>query len=263
LTPSQYRALLVDIDGVLVVSWNALTGATRALLDLRDHGMGVRFLTNTTSRTRHGITSGLRDAGFDVEPDEVITAVGATADYLARHHPNARCYLLNSGDIAADLPDVDLVEERTEAEDVDVVVIGGAGVEFSYAALNHAVGCVLGGAALLAMHRNVVWRTASGLQLDTGAYVIGLERATGVEAVVMGKPAPAMFDAALASLGVAARDAAMVGDDIDSDVRGAQALGITGVQVRTGKFRNAQLDKGVPPDVVLDAFADVPSWLSS
>lgn len=55
----------------------------------------------------------------------------------------------------------------------------------------------------------------------------------------------------------------MVGDDLDSDVRAAQRLGLTGVQVRTGKFRPAQLEEGEPPDVVLDSFADVPAWWAS
>jgi HAD superfamily hydrolase (TIGR01458 family) len=259
----MHDALLVDIDGVLVVSWKALPGAIDALTAVRDLGVDVRFLTNTTSRTSRGITSGLREAGFDVEPHEIVTAAGATTDHLARHHPNARCYLLNSGDIREDLPDVDIVDERTRPDEVEVVVIGGAGDEFSYDALNHALNCVLAGAALLAMHRNVVWKTSSGLQLDAGAYIIGLERASAVDAVVMGKPARAMFDAALSSLGADATSTAMVGDDIDSDVRGAQALGVTGVLVRTGKFREAQLAEGLPPDVVLDAFADVPSWLAS
>jgi ribonucleotide monophosphatase NagD (HAD superfamily) len=106
-----------------------------------------------------------------------------------------------------------------------------------------------------------MWRTDTGMQLDTGAFVVGLERAAAVEATVIGKPAPAMFDAALESLGVDRASAAMVGDDLDTDVRAAQALGITGVQVRTGKFRASQLDDGDPPDVLLDSFTDVPRWM--
>lgn len=254
-------ALLVDIDGVLVVSWKALPGAVDALRRIRAAGVPVRFLTNTTSRTRLEITQLLRDAGFEIAEEEVLTVMAAAADYLVREHPGARCLLLNSGDTGSELSGVTLVGDGAAPGEVDVVVLGGAGPEFTYEALNRALACLLDGAALVALHRNLLWRTSAGLQLDTGAYVVGLERAAGVAATVVGKPAPAMFHAALATLGADARSAAMVGDDLDSDVRAAQQLGITGIQVRTGKFRPGQLESGEPPDVVLDSFADVPAWL--
>ena len=254
------RGLLLDIDGVLVVSWQPLPGAVSAFERLRLAGVRMRLLTNTTSRPRSEIARSLREAGFDVVDDEIITATSATAQYLARHHPGARCLLLNSGGVGTDLDGVEVVRPDTPASDVDVVILGGAGPEFTYPALNHALDCLLAGAALVAMHRNLVWRTREGMQLDTGAYMIGLERAARVEAAIMGKPAPAMFEAALTELGLDAGDATMVGDDIDTDVRAAQALGLTGVLVRTGKFRATQLDEGTRPDTVIDSFADLPDW---
>lgn len=255
------RALLVDIDGVLVVSWEPLPGAVSALNSIRRAGVPVRFLTNTTSRTRAQITGLLRGAGFEVGDDEVVTVMSAAVEFLRREHPGSRCLLLNSGDTGSELTGITLVEPDVAPEEVDVVLLGGAGPEFTYEALNRALACLLEGAALVALHRNVLWRTSAGLQLDTGAYVVGLERAAGVEANVVGKPAPAMFRAALESIGVEAREAAMIGDDLDSDVRAAQHLDITGVQLRTGKFRPAQLEQGETPDVVLDSFADIPAWL--
>lgn len=255
------QALLVDIDGVLVVSWEPLPGVAEALAAVRAGGVPVRFLTNTTSRTRAQITASLRDAGLDVEPAEILTVSAATSAALAITHAGARCLYLNSGAGAEDLEGVHLVGDDAGPGEVDVVILGGAGPEFTYEALNRALACLLEGAALVVMHRNVTWRTSAGLQLDTGAYLPGLEQAAGVRGTVIGKPAPAMFVAGLAALGVAPGEAAMIGDDVDTDVRAAQDLGITGVQVRTGKFRPAQLAGGPAPDVVLDSFADVPGWL--
>lgn len=260
---ADQRSLLVDIDGVLVVSWEALPGAVEALRTLRSAHVPVRFLTNTTSRTRAQITQALGRAGFEVAADEVLTVTTSAAEHLTRHHPGARCLFLNSGDGGTDLAalaDVVLVDLRTPPGEVDVVLLGGAGPELTYDALNHALACVLEGAALLAMHRNLLWRTSAGLQLDTGAFLAGLEAAAGVTATIIGKPAPAMFEGAMRSLGSRPQDTVMVGDDLDSDVRAAQRLGVTGVQVRTGKFRPAQLEDGEPPDVLLDSFADVPEW---
>jgi HAD superfamily hydrolase (TIGR01458 family) len=143
-----------------------------------------------------------------------------------------------------------------------VVVVGGAGDDFTYEHLNHAFRLLMEGASLVAMHRNLYWRTADGLELDAGAYVAGLEAAANVVATICGKPAPSFFDSALRLLGLPADRVAMVGDDIVNDVLGAQASGLTGVLVRTGKFMESDLSKG-RPDHVLGSFAELPSILET
>jgi HAD superfamily hydrolase (TIGR01458 family) len=254
------RAVLLDIDGVLTVSWRPLPGAVEAVTRLRDAGFAVALVTNTTSRTRAWMASTLSAAGLPVGIDDIFTAPAITAAYLARHHPGARCLLLNSGDIAEDLAGVTILADD-EAQ-ADVVILGGAGPEFSYAALNRVFGCLLDGARLVAMSRNLYWRTDSGLQLDTGAFLPGLERASGVEAVVTGKPAAAFFATALESLGADASATVMIGDDIEADVLAAQDYGITGVLVRTGKYR-PETHHSAPgvPDQVIDSVADLPGLL--
>lgn len=256
------RAVLLDIDGVLIVSWEALPGAVGALAAIKEAGLAVRLLTNTTSRTRARITAGLRGLGFDVTEEEVLTVAQVARQRLLEEHPGARCLLLNTGDLAEDLPGVTLVGPDAPPEEVDVVLLGGAGEQFTHAALTHVHRCVRAGATLMALHRNLAWQTADGLTLDTGYYLLGLERVCRKRAHIIGKPERAMFEAAVGSLGVTAGEALMVGDDLDSDVRGAQRAGMAAVQVRTGKFRDEQLDiGGRMPDAVIDSVADLPRWL--
>ncbi|HEY1321163.1 MAG TPA: HAD-IIA family hydrolase [Streptosporangiaceae bacterium] len=256
----QIGAVLIDIDGVLTVSWQPLDGAVAALRRLRAARLPLALVTNTTSRTRASIAAVLAEAGFDVTPGDILTAPVITATYLARRHPGARCLLLNSGDIGEDLAGVTLCSEDDPA--VDVVVVGGAGEAFSYAALNRVFGHLQRGAKLVVMHRGLYWRTAEGLQLDTGAFVAGLEQAAGVAAEMVGKPAAAFFAAALAQLGVSAAGTVMVGDDIENDVLAAQRQGLTGVLVKTGKYlpRTHQEASGTP-DHVIGSFAGLPALL--
>ncbi|MFF0221200.1 HAD-IIA family hydrolase [Streptomyces sp. NPDC004629] len=271
---TSVRAVLIDIDGVLTVSWRALPGAVAALREIRAAGLGVALVTNTTSRTRASIATALGEASFAAGAEDVLTAPAVTAKHLAEHFPGARCALLNSGDVREDLEGVRLVDENDENDEndandendentsPDVVVVGGAGPEFGYAALNRVFGHLQRGARLVAMHRNLFWRTDRGLQLDTGAFLLGLERAARTEAVVTGKPSPAFFAAALARLGVGADRTLMVGDDIESDVLAAQRAGISGVLVRTGKYLPESLAAASgTPDHVLDSFADLPALL--
>jgi HAD-superfamily subfamily IIA hydrolase, TIGR01458 len=251
--------LLLDIDGVLAVSWEPIDGAIETLGWLREQGMPFRLITNTTTHSREALAGTLRDAGFAVDPTDVVTAVAATAEYLRTHHADARVFLLSDGDARADLEGVMLVSADEHA---DVVVIGGACDDFTYAALNHVFGLLNDGATLIGMHRNMYWRTAEGLQLDGGAYVAALEEATGTKATICGKPAPAYFEAALEMLDVPVARAAMVGDDVVNDVLGAQAIGMIGVLVRTGKFKPADLERDDgAPDHVIGSFADLPTLL--
>ena len=250
--------LLIDIDGVLTVSWEPIAGAVEAFDELRRRGIPFRLATNTTTRTRREIAETLTAAGFAVEESQVLTAPAATATHLRTHHPGERCFLLSSGDVTADLEGVELVDDG----DADVVVIGGAGLVFTHDQLNRAFGLLLDGASFVAMHRNLYWRTARGMELDTGAYANALEAASGVTPVVIGKPAPSFFEAACSELGLAADRVAMIGDDVENDVIGAQRAGLHGVLVRTGKFRPEALAAASgEPDVVIDRFADVPALL--
>ena len=229
------RAVLIDIDGVLTVSWRPLPGAVAALHRLRAAGFPLALVTNTTSRTRASIASTLAGAGFPVTDGDILTAPVIAAAYLHDRYPGARCLLLNSGDITEDLAGLTLAQESDPAP-ADVVLVGEAGPEFSYQALNQAFGHLQRGARLVAMHRGLYWRTSEGLQLDAGAFLAGLEQAAGTEAEVVGKPAPAFFATALARLGADAAGTVMVGDDIETDVLAAQRQGLTGVLVKTGKY---------------------------
>ena len=253
-------AVLIDIDGVLTVSWEPISGAVATVEHLRAAGIPLALVTNTTSRSRASIAAALGSAGFPVAASDVLTAPAVAAAYLREHYPGARCLLLNSGDIGADLVGVTLAGDDDPA--VDVVLIGGAGPEFSYQALNRAFGCIQAGARLVAMSRGMYWRTSDGLQLDSGAFIAGLEQAAGTPAEVVGKPAEGFFTAGLAHLGVTARDALMIGDDIDNDVLAAQRCGLTGVLVKTGKYQ-ARTHAGAAsaPDHVLDSIADLPRLL--
>jgi ribonucleotide monophosphatase NagD (HAD superfamily) len=96
------------------------------------------------------------------------------------------------------------------------------------------------------------------LRLDIGPFVAGLEYATGKTADVAGKPSPAFFRSALEAAGVSADEAVMVGDDIRGDIGGAQQLGIGGVLVRTGKYREDDVAaSGVTSDRVIYSVADL------
>ena len=264
--------VLFDIDGVLVTSWQPIPGAAEALQVLADNQIAAAYLTNTTTRTRGQIAAALTTAGMTVRPDEVITAAALTADYVRTTYPDARCFLVNNGDITDDMPGIDIVDslaftDGRVPETPDVVLLGGAGPEYSHLTLSRVYEWMAQGVPVVAMHRSTAWTTTEGLRIDTGMYLIGMEQTSGRKATAVGKPAPAGFLTAATRLGVDPEEMYMVGDDLNNDVLAAQVVGMTGVLVRTGKFRQDTLDRwaadefAMQPNHVLDSVVDLPGLL--
>jgi len=227
LVTSKVRGVLIDLAGVLHVDDQAIPGAVEALRSLRGSGLPLRFLTNTTRSPRSRIVSSLRHMGFAVEPDEIQTAVLATRHVVEQRKLRPH-YLVHP----------DIIDELGGSHaDPNVVVLGDAGPHFTFAALNEAFRLLMRGYPLIAMARNRYFREIDGLTLDMGAFVSALEFSGGVTAEVVGKPAVAFFHSALDQLGIAPEQAVLIGDDLADDIGGAQAVGIPGILVRTGKFR--------------------------
>jgi HAD superfamily hydrolase (TIGR01458 family) len=255
-------AILLDIDGVLHVSGEAIPGAAEAVRALRAEDHRLRFVTNNTTRARAQLADELRAIGVELEEDELATTPLAAGKLLE----GLRVLPLTMAAIREDLAEhVTLVDDGAE-----VVLVGGADETaetrevFAYENLNRAFAELREGARLVCLHKNRWWQTSKGPLLDAGAFVAGLEYAAGVRADVVGKPTAAYFESALDELEAAPGDAVMVGDDVEADIGGAKRLGMRGVLVRTGKFRPATLREADPqPDAVLDSIADLPGYLAA
>src|SRR5262245_32036550 len=259
-SPSM-AAILLDVDGVFHISGRPIDGAGDAIRRLRDDGHRLRFVTNSTTRSRADLAEDLRAFGVELEDEEVETTPRAAARTLG----GKRVLALTLAAIRTELEGVDLV-----GEEADAVLLGGADETeetnrvFSYMNLARAFAELEAGAELYCLHKNPWWQTSRGPLLDSGAFVAGLEYASGVEATVLGKPSPAFFGAALDALDADPELAWMVGDDLDADIAGAKSCGLSTILVRTGKFRDESLDTAlVKPDAIVDSIGDVPDYLAS
>jgi len=245
LLPSAPQAILIDLAGVLHIDDEPIAGAADALADLRASGLPIRFLTNTTRSPRSRIVAKLRQMGFEVEADEILTAVLATRNLVRQRklHPH---YLVH--------PDIAEEIGCSHAEP-DAVVLGDAGHHFNFESLNRVFRLLMQGLPFIAMARNRYFMEIDGLTLDMGTFVSGLEYSSGRTAEVVGKPAIPFFHAALDELGIAPEQAVLIGDDLADDIGGAQATGIPGILVRTGKFRKTDEDHPlIRPALILDDF---------
>ncbi len=249
------KGLLIDINGVLYVANKPLAGANQAINALRRSGLPYRFATNNTTESVKTLSQDLESMGLLVEPQEIMSAPYAAVLYL-RQLGQPKIYPLLSADAQQDFAEFTFSDTAA-----DVVILGDMGDEWDYRVLNRAFRLVMQGAELLALHKGKFWQWEAGLQLDIGAFVTGLEYATDCTATVVGKPSPFFFERALAELGLPPEQVAMIGDDIEADVGGAQTSGMKGVLVKTGKYRPALAEAtGITPDLILEDVSVIAQW---
>ncbi len=251
-------ALLIDLDGVIYEGDELVPGAADTMAWVREHDVPFLFLTNTTSRPRSALVEKLASMNIPVTEDRILTPPVAAARWIATHAPGPAALFVAPPTLA----EFDDLEIATPDEDgVASVVIGDYGDLWNFAELNRAFRLLMRQPppVLIALGMTRYWRAEDGLRLDTAPFVMALSYATGIEPVVLGKPAPAFFETALELLEAEAGNALMIGDDIRGDVDGAQRVGIRAALVKTGKFRPEDLEGEVKPELVMASFADLPS----
>lgn len=256
-TLSSTKGILFDLDGVLYVSSSAIDGAIEAIKKIRTSGMPCRFVTNTSTLSLASLHKKIQQLGFSIPENEIISAPQAALLYL-RQLQDPVCRFLLADDVKKDF--AEFRQSNTEAE---YIAIGDIGNAWSYDLLNEVFTCLMHGAKLIAIHKNRFWQTEHGLQMDIGGFVDGLEYASGTKAMIIGKPSKDFFQIALDHMGLQANQAAMIGDDIDADIGGAQQAGLQGILVKTGKYRKSYADlSAITPDLIIDSVAELPKVLN-
>ncbi len=243
---------LIDLDGTLYVGDELIPGAAEFVHSLRERAVPHAFVTNITSRPRSEVLKRLQVKGLDISPESVLTAPIATRRYLDRQSVGP-CFFLTRPALIEDF------EGHPQSEDAaEAVVVGDMGDLVTFRHLNTAFRLILGGAQFVTMSRSRYFREADGMSLDAGSFVAMLEHATGRQAVVTGKPSAQFFRSAVEQLGLPAEQIAMIGDDLESDVGGAQAAGLKGILVLSGKTSHApDSQNAIQPDSVLPSVAEL------
>ena len=253
----QAMAILFDLDGVFYRGDEVIPGAATVAEWARDSAVPHLFVTNTTSRPRNSLVDKLAGFGIATDTDHILTPPVAAVQWC-RRHLGARAAVV----YVAETTRAEFAALRLADDDVGAVIVGDLGREWTFDRLNDAFRHLMHSPppALIALGMTRYWQTAHGMQLDVGPFVAALAYASGVEPVVLGKPAPAFFQAALDLLGSSAQETLMVGDDIRGDVEGALKVGMRALLVRTGKFRDTDLQLGIEPTGVIDSVRDLPDW---
>lgn len=255
-TLSSIKGILFDLDGVLYIGSHAIAGAINAVEKIQNSGLVCRFVTNTSTLSLASLQKKINALGFSIPANQIISAPQATLLYLKNQHEPV-CRLLLADDVKQDFKT--LSQSDTAA---NYIVIGDIGDAWCYPLLNEVFNCLANGAKLIAIHKNRFWQTEHGLQMDIGGFIDALEYASGVKAMIIGKPSADFFQIALGDMKLKPNEVAIIGDDIDADIGGGQQVGLTGILVKTGKYRQSYtVASMVKPDLIIESIKDLPDML--
>ncbi|MEO5885450.1 MAG: HAD-IIA family hydrolase [Candidatus Limnocylindrales bacterium] len=272
------RALLLDLDGVIVVTGAAVPGSADAIAELEDRQFPYRIVTNTSAVSRDTLSRWSAKLGAAIPTARFQSALSVSAAWSRRAFPDGPLYVLASEDARQEFAGQWLLsheEAGRRGARAAAVIVGDSPEEATFDNLNRAFRLIRGGALLVGMHRNPWWLTADGPTLDSGAYVAGLEFAAETRARVVGKPAATFFSAAVVDLrrqvgrDLGRADIAMIGDDVRTDIRAAQRVGLRGIFVLSGKHGPADVAAaakergGRRPDATALSLAHVVSALTA
>ena len=251
----ETRAILLDLDGVLYTGDQIIAGAGLAVQKLRDAGLLIAGVTNTTTQPKLAIAKKLKDFGVPIHETEIYTPAALAVQQIGLS--SARLYIRDS--LQQDFHGIHSTDHKP-----DFIVMGDLGGEgYSPEILREIFMQVMDGSQLLALHKNRFWQKPDGLHLDLGPFVAAIEYATGKQATILGKPSKNFFHGVCSSMGVLPEQTLMIGDDIESDIGGAQQAGLKTALVQTGKYRAEFVAQtGIKADLALPSIADLPNALS-
>lgn len=250
------KGVLFDLDGVFYVEQQLIAGGIDCLRWLNERQIPYRFVTNNTTMCRKDLTAKLRRLGLEVDEQEIISANYAGV-LLLDQRGFKRCRLVLRPAAQQDYPTNCL-------QNPDAIVIGDIGNRWDYDLLNELMNQVLEGSEIIALHKGRYHQGASGLLLDSGAFVAALEHATGKQAVVVGKPNPTFFELASNTFGCNPDELLMVGDDLINDIGGAMQMGMHAVLVQTGKYRKGLVESStIQPDGCIPSIKELPAYLQN
>lgn len=257
---SSIQGVVSDMDGVLWRGNDILPGAVDFFALLRRQNIPFVLASNNSSRSPADYVEKIDKAGIGpVTIQNIVTSATTAADYLAANYaPGTRVHVLGGSGLrglvqAAGFP---LVDEDAQ------VVVAGLDFDLTYDKLRRAALLIRAGADFIGTNDDVTYPSSEGLIPGAGSLLAALRAATDREPIVMGKPGRAMFEASLRLLGTDAAHTLMIGDRLNTDIQGAQALGMRTAMVLSGvSTREDAAASPQPPDAIYDDLADLlASW---
>ena len=245
------KGIIFDIDGVLKYHGIVYPKVIETIDLLRKNEIILRFMTNSTLKSRISCTEELKKSGFNIFSNEIITASYATADYLEKLKPKSSLIMLEREGLS------EFKKFNQDTNNPEYIVIGDNRSKFDFENMNKVLRLLLNGSKLIGMTPDPVDSSLGEPELNVGSWVHMLERASGIRATYIGKPGSYIYELTLKTMNLEKKDVIMVGDRISTDIKGANDFGIRSILIQTGDFIIKDLNGEGKPDYIFTSIYDI------
>jgi 4-nitrophenyl phosphatase len=256
---SDIKAVITDMDGVLWKGETPLEGMAEFFAFLRHHEIPFTLATNNAGKHPDDYVLKLASMGVhNIDSWQIITSSTATADYLRGIYPEGtRLYVIGNPGLPQVLEEAGFVL----AEDKVAAVVVGIDSEFTYAKAKKATLLIRNdGAAFIGTNPDLTYPSPEGLIPGAGSIIGMIELATDVQPILVGKPAPAMFEVAVERLGALPHETLMIGDRLNTDIEGAAQAGLKTAFLLTGVSKREDIG-AIQPDYIFENLPElIEAW---
>ncbi|MBH59223.1 MAG: hypothetical protein CMO19_02250 [Thaumarchaeota archaeon] len=226
------RVFLLDIEGVLCESIDneiPLSFVKEFISSLRSLNIKIAIVTNISRNPKSIVFDKLQSMGISIKSHELYTSSSTTVSIIKDNYTDPRCFVISEWGLKKDLEDSGVYVSNNDAN----IVVVGANRNLTYRELNHAMRLVLNGAELICSGTTQFFKgthnSETGYFIGESAIAQAISHATGKPIRYIGKPFPEIFNQVLSDFNVNANETVMIGDTLNSDIRGANLLGITSI----------------------------------
>lgn len=219
-----------------------------------EYGFNFCLVTNECTTAKKRLVKKLNDFGFDcVTEEQLVSPAPVACNYLEKHNLRPRLHIWDG--VLEDFQP--LLDKQSKLNlPPNCLVVGDVMGKLSRDFMDESLELMLNSPEkpqIISLGAGRYYKDGNRLRMDTGAYVVAFEFCLDVKALNVGKPTEEFFKTALDKIGGLVEETIMIGDDIVSDVGGAQSVGMRGFLVRTGKYKKSdETDRGVKADFVFD-----------
>jgi 4-nitrophenyl phosphatase len=244
LKGSEIEALILDMDGVLWQDSEPIGELPAIFISIRKMGLKFAFVTNNATLTANQYVEKLSRFGVKAETDQIINSAQATAEYLKKIYPHGgSVYVIGEVGLLNTLADYGFHQSDREP----LAVISGLDRDLTYDKLRRATLFIRQGSIFIGTNPDSTLPTPEGPIPGAGSILAALEVASGYRAIVIGKPHPEMYLLALARLDSSPAESLVVGDRLETDIAGGQAIGCQTALVLSGVTTESTARSWQPP----------------
>jgi HAD superfamily hydrolase (TIGR01458 family) len=237
----KFKPLLIDLDGVLKIGDSPATDVNEFFNFIKENKIPACILSNSTLGTGEQVKEFFTSHKIELSIP-AITSFDAALSFVKKNYKRVQVYCRDYL--------IHHFEGMIDDENPEAILIGDIEERWNYHIMNDIFKKVFAGADLVAMHKNKYWNPSGELLIDAGAFITGIEYASDKESILIGKPSPLYFKAALESIGAKIENGFyMIGDDIENDIKAAQDIGGKGILIYTGKTKfPLEKNSNIKPD---------------